>query len=471
MHRGDKARRWSGTSGTRGCVVLLACTGVALALGVVAPSAAGPSLAFGGPKNYGAGRYPFALASGDLNGDGKLDLAVANLGASTVSVLLNKTGGRFRSKVDYATGPQPSSIAIGDLNGDRKADLAIANVGTEEKAGTTVSLLLNKGNGSFEAKRDFQAGPAPRSVAIGDLNGDGKPDLATANELGKAGTVSVLLNTGDGTFAPTHDYATGADAYTVAIGDLNGDGKLDLAVADGAGVAVLLDSGDGSFPTPHHYETGGFAISVALGDLNGDGKRDLAVGHIATPGRSVSVLVNRGDGSFSPRRPYDAGAAYSVAMGDLNGDRRPDLVATDSLDSPDASCGAGNGTAVFVLVNRDDKRFARLSYDTGCDPVSVAIGDFNADRKRDIATANNGANSVSVLVNATGRCVVPQVRFSPLRAARRTIRRANCGVGLIRSAYSKVIPKGRVISTTPSPGTVLPKGGKVNLVVSLGRKR
>jgi hypothetical protein len=384
-------------------------------------------------------------------------------------VLLNKAGGRFRSKVDHATGPHPSSVAVGDLNGDRKADLVIANEGTEEKPGTTVSVLLSMGNGSFGAKRDFQAGPAPRSVAIGDLNGDGKPDLATANDLGISGTASVLLNAGDGTFAPARDYATGAGAYTVAIGDLDNDRKLDLAVADGGGVAVLLNSGDASFPTPHHYKTGGIAISVTLGDLNGDGKRDLAVGHIETP--TVSVLVNRGDGTFSPKRPYDTGAAYSVAMGDLNGDRRPDLVATDSLDSPDASCDAGDGTAVFVLVNRGDRRFARLAYDTGCDPVSIAIGDFNGDGKRDIATANNGANSVSVLVNATGRCVVPRVWYLALRIAERTITRANCGVGRIRRAYSKLVPKGAVISTTPQAGTVLPKGGRVNLVVSRGRKR
>jgi len=102
--------------------------------------------------------------------------------------------------------------------------------------------------------------------------------------------------------------------------------------------------------------------------------------------------------------------------------------------------------------------------------LSVAIGYLNGDRKLDIATANNGANTVSVLVNATGHCVVPPVSFSTPRQAKRAIARANCGVGAIRSAYSRVVPRGRVISTTPKPGTVLPKGAKVNLVISRGRR-
>jgi hypothetical protein len=450
-----------------GCVVLLACTGIALSLGVVAPAAAGSDPAFGGPKSFPAGTYPFSVSIRDLNADARSDLAVANYGSSAVSVLLNGGGARFGARRDYETGPHPSSVALGDLNGDRKPDLATANVGTDEEPGTTISVLFNKGDG-FEAKRDFQTSRGPRSVALGDLNGDGKLDLATAND---GGTTSVLINDGAGGFETRRDYPISRSAYSVAIGKLNGDRGLDLVLADGRGVSVLLNRGGGSFAAARHYATGNFALSVAVADLNGDGKADVAAGDIVDP--TVSLLLNKGDGTLQSSRKFPIiEAAYSVAIADLNGDRKPDLVATDSLGGPDETCDEGVGITVSVLVNRGSGKFAAgHAYDTGCDPVSIAIGNLNGDRKPDIATANNGANSVSVLVNATGRCVVPPVRYASLRVAKRTIRRANCSVVAIRSAYSKTVPKGHVISTTPKAGTVLPRGGKVNLVVSRGRRK
>jgi hypothetical protein len=442
---------------TGGSAILLACIGIALTLGVVAPSAAGPAPAFGGPKSYGAGRFPVSVAIGLLNGDSKLDLAVANYGASTVSVLLNRGGGHFRAKRDYATGLHPLSVAIGDLNGDGKPDLATAN-----NDGHTISVLLNSGGGSIRAKRDYRTGSSPASVAIGDLNGDHRADLATANE--EAG-VSVLLNRGDGSFDASRDYATEGGVDSVAIGDLNGDRKPDLATER----LVLLNTGDGSFRASDYNRANFNAFSVAVGDLNGDRKPDLVTANL--DGDSVSVLLNRGDGSFRAGRDYPTyGRASSVAIGDLNGDGKPDLASADSLGEGE-NCDEGAGISVTVHANRGDGRFGPwLDNETGCNPLSVAIGNLNDDRKPDIVTANNGANTISVLVNATGRCVVPQLRFSPLRAAKRAITRANCRVGAVRSSYSKVIPRGRVISTTPRAGAVLPKGGKVNLVVSKGRR-
>lgn len=277
---------------------------------------------------------------------------------------------------------------------------------------------------------------------------------------------------GDGSFEPARDYPINTHTYSVAIGDLNGDRLPDLALADGGGVSLLLNNGDSSFATARHYKTGDSAFSVTIGDLNGDSKPDVVSGDIVDG--TVSVLANKGDGTLRPKRTYPSGdAPYSVAIGDLNGDRRPELVATDSLGGPDESCDEGAGASVSVFVNRGDGRLViyRGATDTGCDPVSLAIADLNRDRKPDIATANNGANTVSVLLNATGRCVVPPVRSATLRVAERTIARANCRVGAIRSAYSNVIPRGRVISATPKPGTVLPKAGRVNLVVSRGRRR
>jgi hypothetical protein len=258
------------------------------------------------------------------------------------------------------TGALPVSVAIGDLNGDGKPDLATANPDPN-----AVSVLVNRGDGSFQAKLDYETGNRPRSVAIGDLNGDDKPDLATANfDSGNGKTVSVLLNRGDGSFQAKLDYATGLGPASVAIGDLNGDGKPDLATGN-----------------PDEY--------------------------------AVSVLVNRGDGGFQ----------------------------------------------------------AKLDYATGRGPASVAIGDLNGDDKPDLATANSDDETVSVLLNTPGLCTVQDVKAKTLPTAKRTIVRGNCRVGKIRRAYSTRVKRGRVISQKPKPGRVLPKRGKVNLVVSRGRKR
>ena len=221
-------------------------------------------------------------------------------------------------------------------------------------------MLLNKGTGSFQAKRDYPVRGVLNSLAIGDLTGDGKPDLATANQFGSS--VSVLANRGDGTFEARRNHAT-------------------------------------------NYTTGRSPFAVAIGDLNGDGKRDLV-----TAGE-VSVLLNRGDGRFGPGRSYQTQLlARSVALGDLNGDRKLDIATTD------------------------------------------------------------GSFHLGVLLNTTGLCTVPNVTGKPLPVATRAFARASCRVGKIRLANSKLVTKGRVISERPKPGLVLPRGGMISLVVSRGRK-
>lgn len=164
----------------------------------------------------------------------------------------------------------PASVAIGDLNGDEKLDLAVANLFSN-----SISILLGDGTGSFGPAMNFGVSGNPRSVAIADLNGDGKPDLAVANETSSA--ASVLIGNGDGTFGAATDYGAGAKPWYVAIADFNGDGKLDVAGSGGSGVAILLGGGTGSFGAPNNFATGAGPISVAIGDLNGDGKLDVAV--------------------------------------------------------------------------------------------------------------------------------------------------------------------------------------------------
>src|SRR6266852_2860168 len=184
----------------------------------------------------------------------------------------------FQAQTTFATGTNPVSVAIGDFNGDGKLDLAVANSSSRSN---TVSVLLGNGDGSFQPQTTFATGSTPTSVAIGDFNGDGKLDLAVANA--NSANVSVLLGNGDGSFQAQTTFATGFIPESVAIGDFNGDGKLDLAVANGGdnNVSVLLGNGDGSFQAQTTFATGTNPQSVAIGDFNGDGERDLAVANNA----------------------------------------------------------------------------------------------------------------------------------------------------------------------------------------------
>jgi hypothetical protein len=455
---GRRFDRWPGRRAALGCAVLVAGAGVALTLGIARLSA-GSAPSFSAPRSYPTGSEPGSVAIGDLNGDGRPELVTANglYETNTVSVLANRGDGTFRAKRDYATGLGPESVAIGDLNGDGKPELVTSNV-----TANSVSVFVNRGDGSFQASLDYATGSGPFSVAIGDLNGDGRPDLATANaNNGGAATVSVLLNRGDGSFGAKVDYATGRFPTSVAVGDLNGDGKPELATAnaDADSVSVLLNRGDGTFRAKVDYATGLGPGSVAIGDLNGDGRPELAT---ANGANSISVLLNRGDGGFQASVDYATGSsAFSVAIGDLNGDGKTDLATAH-----------GGANSVSVLLNMGDGSFqADRDYATARSPVSVAIGDLNGDGKPELATANREANSVSVLINATGLCTVPDVKWKTLRAAKRTLSRADCRVGKIRRAYSRPVKRGRVISQKPEPGTVLPTLSKVNLVLSRGRKR
>ena len=207
----------------------------------------------------------YAVSVGDLDGDGKPDLAVANYGSNSVTVFLNtSTVGAisFASRVNYTTGNNPKSISIGDLDGDGRPDLAVLNI-----TARTVSVLRNTGNKgilSFAAKEDFTTGPNPQNVSIGDLDGDGMPDLAVTNQ--GSNTVSVFQNTGSiGTisFAAKEDFTTGTSPYYVTIGDLDGDGMPELAVANNSSATVSVFRNTGSSGT----------ISFAA-------KEDLQPGHI-----------------------------------------------------------------------------------------------------------------------------------------------------------------------------------------------
>lgn len=455
MARAVKSR--PGLLGASGSAVLLACVAVAGTLGVAASSStSAPS--FATTRNYSVGRTPEAVAIGDLNGDRKPDLAVANYSGPSVSVLLNRGDGSFRAARNFATGSEhdlPNAVAIGNLTRDRKPDLAISNFVTR---GRGIIVLTNKGAGRFRAERRFETAAQPDAVAIGELNGDIKPDLVAVSHDGTA--VSVLLNKGRGRFAAKVDYRTGAGPGSIAVGDLTGDHKPDLITTNSNAntVSLLVNRGDGTFESKRDFRTGRNPTAVAIGDLNADGKPDVAA--VNNWSGTISVLTNSGEGRFEPRRDFPtARGPDAVTIADLNGDRRPDLANIDY-----------GRNSISVLVNRGDGNFEpRLDYAAGGEPASLARGDLNGDGRLDLATAHSESDdSVGVLLARPGLCTVQDVRVVTVDDAKRTLARANCRLGKIRRAYSKLVKNGLVLSQKPKPGTVLPKFGKVDVRVSRG---
>ncbi len=210
-----------------------------------------PPVSFPVSNSYVVGPVPYSPVAADFNGDGKLDLAVTE--GNNVAVLLGNGDGTFQPEVTYPVGSTPASIAVGDFNGDGCPDLAVANLnGTAN--GESISVLLNKcdGSGQFVVSSFAVATTYPRFIAVGDFNGDGNLDLAVADFNG---TVWVALGNGDGTFKPPVSYTVGSaySEYSVAVGYFNADGNLDLAVTTGNGVDVLLGNGDGTFKPTVNY--------------------------------------------------------------------------------------------------------------------------------------------------------------------------------------------------------------------------
>jgi LPXTG-site transpeptidase (sortase) family protein len=400
--------------------VLLAAGMASLAVSTVL--AAIDATSFSAKVNFGTGLTPYGLAIGDLDGDGKPDLAVANYGSNTVSVLRNTStrwsisASSFAARVSFSTGTGPFFVAIRDLDGDGKPDLAVAN-----SSSNTISVLRNtstSGSVSFAAKVDFGTGLNPRGLAIGDLDGDGKPDLAVANS--NSNTVSVLRNTstsGSVSFNSKVDFPTESYPYSVAIGDLDGDGKLDLAVTNNnisGTVSVLRNTSTsgiiipGSFAAKVDYGTGASPVSVAIGDLDGDGKPDLAVANEGSD--TISVLRNTsisGSISFPAKVDFTTQSyPYGIAIGDLDEDGNPDLAVANNNSSGSVSVLRNKSMSGSISFA------AKVDFGTGASPVSVAIGDLDGDSRLDLAVANNYSNTISVLRNSA-KTILPQTGFSP----------------------------------------------------------
>ena len=297
---------------------------------------------FGPAEHYVAGSFHFEQIVADLNADARLDIALANfLGSQNVSVLLNAGDGTFGRSVNYLTFnvPNPRAIAAGDLDGDGDMDLLVGDGILTNKA-----ALLNDGLGIFDRGLPFESGGTSIQMALGDLDDDGDLDAISVG----AG-VWLHRNHGDATFAPAESLLA-QQAIAVAIADLGRDGDEDIAVAISTSsmhvVVVFLNSGAGTAFVQASYGIDDLARDIAIADLDSDGSLDIATSHVA-PVHKVDVLLNQGDGTFTDGGAFSPGppGSYpqSLALGDFDGDGRQDIITANQFANP---------PSVGLLINR-----------------------------------------------------------------------------------------------------------------------
>ncbi|BAT56924.1 FG-GAP repeat-containing protein (plasmid) [Nostoc sp. NIES-3756] len=340
------------------------------------------SVLFSGGNRFTVGSGPSSIVVKDLNGDGKLDLAVANATDNNVSVLLNDGNDGFGTSTNFTVGTNPVFMTSADINSDNKLDLVVANADSNN-----VSVLLSNGDGSFASATNFTVGMKPSAVALGDINGDNKLDLVVANADND--NVSLLLNNGNGGFGAVTNFTAGMNPSAIALGDINGDNKLDLVVAnaDDDNVSLLLNDGNGSFGTATDFTVGDDPTAMAIGDIDGDNKLDLVVANYGSD--QVSVLLNDGNGGFGTATDFTVGTnSNSVVLEDINGDGKLDLVVAKD----------GNAKNVSVLLNDGNGGFGTATdFTVGTSAAYTAAGDLNGDQKLDLVVANADSNEVSVL--------------------------------------------------------------------------
>jgi hypothetical protein len=297
-----------------------------LVLGATGPAAWGQS--FGPATSYstGSASRPFGVAISDMNGDGRLDIVTANYLSSTVGVLLGQAGG-FAPVNTYAVNAgNVYAAAVADLNGDNRMDIVTANYGADN-----VGVLLGQASG-FAPVNTYSTGfgSFPVSIALGDVNADGRLDLVTANN--NTSTAGVMLGLATGGFAASTTYFTGTGSRPqgVALGDVNGDGKLDIITANlsTSNVGVLLGVAGGFAPVNNYFIGANTnPVSVAIGDLNNDGRLDIVTAN--GTGDNVGVLLGITGSSFAAASIYNIGTSsrpYGIALGDINGDGHPDII-------------------------------------------------------------------------------------------------------------------------------------------------
>jgi hypothetical protein len=360
------------------------------------------------PKvDFANGKTPFSVATGDLDNDGKPDLVVVNDNSATVSVYRNiGTDGTisYAPKVDFITGSKPNTVSLADYNGDGKLDLAVVNYNS-----VNVSIFINTsttGTISFSPKVDFATSPG--NIISNDFDGDGKMDIATVHY---GSTISILRNNGAlgiVSFESKVQYITGNEPYVLSSGDIDGDGKADIAVANFSSNSVSIFrntcvSGTISFAPKVDFTTGKQPRGISIGDIDQDGKLDIAITNYGSNTLSIlRNLSNIGTISFASKVDYTTGTQpYSVSIADVDGDNK--------LDATVVNFG---GNTISLLKNTSNSGsvnfMPKVDYLTGIQPRECAITDFDGDGKLDVSVVYANTNTISFFRNLVSG-VIPNV--------------------------------------------------------------
>jgi uncharacterized repeat protein (TIGR01451 family) len=380
---------------------------------------------FGRPISYTLEDKPIALINGDFNLDGRLDLAAVNYGGNSVSILLKKVANNtalFEAQTDYPVGDWPKGLASGDLNNDGKNDIAIANTGSNN-----VSILLNDGDGTFTeaASSPITVGDLPNIVTITDMNGDTKNDLIVGNRNDI--NFTIILGNGDGSFQQAETLSFGISPYAVASADLNNDGNQDFVIANGGEqdvnyVTVVLGNGDGTFAGPQNFTADLWPRKLVIADFDNDNIIDIVTINYPFAGNTISFLKGIGDGSFGAPITFSAPAdSQNLISQDVNNDNYLDLIVSryvsggggdpecemfncyDPFPPPMCSmfdCTPLSGNGIFVLLGNGDGTFsASVSYGDLMNSNVLASADFNGDNYADLVAASFDQNQLLILNN------------------------------------------------------------------------
>jgi FG-GAP-like repeat len=355
---------------------------------------------------------PWSVIAADYNEDTVLDLAVGNRTSKTLAILDGNGDGSFafpRTIPVPTHNKKSSSPPISFNREDNHTDLAVALVETDEGTSNLISVLLGNGDGTFRNPQNFQVGTRPTWIDGADFNEDGLVDLSVTNR--ESDNIAILLGNGDGTFQGAKFFPAGDGPRFGDVGDFNKDQNLDIVVVNwlSHNVSIFLGNGDGTFQNSTHFSVGRAPGAVSIADFDRDGSEDLAVGNCGCstpfPDNTVSILLGNGDGTFQNAQNYQVGMGpSSTAVADIDEDGLLDIVVANWGTYTTA------GSTISILLGNGDGTFQRArGFPVGNAPTEVIIADFNGDRHPDLAVANNGSNTVSILLNGKPKVHLPLI--------------------------------------------------------------